>query len=285
MSKKKTTGALLLALMGIGLLGQHADAALFGLPKSLKTASPLDGVEMSLPIWGPAAKSFYCVQHLTACQRLPSVAQPRQAVPRDLPKQAQPSEELQLDPQPRQVALFSMPKSLKGQLERVPQDTPTLAPMAHTVFCLKYPKECEVRKIAFRGTKIDLTDARMADLAAVNLKVNRNIRPERNTLGLAGEKWLISPTSGDCNDYAVTKRHELLEKGWPSRSLLLAEVVMPSGEHHLVVVVRAKQGDVVLDNMASSIRPWTQTPYRWVRIQSSANPKFWSSVKPVARSV
>jgi predicted transglutaminase-like cysteine proteinase len=282
---KKITGALLLALLGIGVLGQHADAALFGLPKSLKTASVLDGVEMNLPIWGPSAKSFYCVQHLVACQRLPGQAQ-RRALPKELPQQAQPKEEAQLDPpQPRQVAMFSLPKSLKGQLERVPQDTPTLAPMAHTIFCMKYPKECEVRKIAFRGTRLDLTAERMADLTAVNLKINRNIRPERNTLGLAGEKWLIAPTSGDCNDYAVTKRHELLEKGWPSRSLLLAEVVMPSGEHHLVVVVRSRQGDFVLDNMSSSIRPWAQTPYRWVRIQSAANPKFWSSVKPAARSV
>jgi len=290
-SKKKITGALLLALLGMGVLGQHADAALFGLPKSLKTASPLDGVEMNLPIWGPSAKSFYCVQHLTACQRLPAQAQqPRPMLPKQAqPQQLLPKDELQLDqpsqPQPRQVALFSAPKALKGQLERVPQDTPTLAPMAHTMFCMKYPKECEVRKIAFRGTKLDLTEDRLADLTAVNLKVNRNIRPERNALGLAGEKWLISPTSGDCNDYAVTKRHELLEKGWPSRSLLLAEVVMPSGEHHLVVVVRTKQGDLVLDNMASSIRPWAQTPYRWVRIQSASNPRFWSSVKPVARSV
>jgi predicted transglutaminase-like cysteine proteinase len=279
---KKITGALLLALFGLGALGQHADAALFGLPKSLKTASVLDGVEMNLPIWGPSAKSFYCVQHLTACQRLPAQAQPRQS----LPKQAQPKDELQTDQaEPQRVALFGLPKSLKGQLERVPQDTPTLAPMAHTVFCLKYPRECEVRKIAFRGTKLELTAERMADLTAVNLKINRDIRPERNTLGLAGEKWLIAPSSGDCNDYAVTKRHELLQKGWPSRSLLLAEVVVPSGEHHLVVVVRSKQGDFVLDSLSPSIRPWAQIPYRWVRIQSAANPKFWSSVKPAARSV
>jgi predicted transglutaminase-like cysteine proteinase len=279
---KKITGALLLALFGLGALGQHADAALFGLPKSLKTASVLDGVEMNLPIWGPSAKSFYCVQHLTACQRLPAQAQPRQS----LPKQAQAKDELQTDQaEPQRVALFGLPKSLKGQLERVPQDTPTLAPMAHTVFCLKYPRECEVRKIAFRGTKLELTAERMADLTAVNLKINRDIRPERNTLGLAGEKWLIAPSSGDCNDYAVTKRHELLQKGWPSRSLLLAEVVVPSGEHHLVVVVRSKQGDFVLDSLSPSIRPWAQIPYRWVRIQSAANPKFWSSVKPAARSV
>jgi predicted transglutaminase-like cysteine proteinase len=177
-----------------------------------------------------------------------------------------------------------MPKSLKQQLDRVPDDRPALGPMAHTMFCLKYPKECEVRRIAFRGKKFDLTAERLADLMEVNAKVNRGIKPERNTLGLAGEKWLISPAYGDCNDYAVTKRHELLERGWPSRTLLLAEVVVPSGEHHLVMVVRTKQGDLVLDNLSPKIRSWTQPPYQWVRIQSAGNPKFWSLVKSTGRS-
>jgi predicted transglutaminase-like cysteine proteinase len=253
---RKLTVAMLLAALGMVALSQRADASLLSMPKSMKT-SPLDGLEMSLPIWGPSAKSFFCVEHLSACQ----------------------------PQQPKKVALFNMPKTLKQQLDRVPHDTPTLGPMAHTVFCLKYPKECEVRKIAFRGTRFDLTAERMADLMEVNTKVNRGIRPERNRLGLAGEKWLISPASGDCNDYAVTKRHELLERGWPSRALLLAEVVIPSGEHHLVVVVRTKQGDFVLDNLSSTVRPWTQAPYRWARIQSPANPKFWSLVKSTARSV
>src|SRR5262249_24792521 len=147
---KKITGALLLALMGMGMLSQHANATLFSLPKSLKT-SPLAGIEMNLQIWGPSARSYYCVQHLTACQRLPSVA---------LPKALQPSPP-QANPQPEQVAMFGLPKALKGQLDRVPLDTPTLAPMAHTMFCMKYPKDCEVRKIAFRGTKLDLTEVRM----------------------------------------------------------------------------------------------------------------------------
>jgi len=47
--------------------GQGADATLFSLPKSLKT-SPFDGIEMRLPIWGPSAESFFCVEHLSACQ-------------------------------------------------------------------------------------------------------------------------------------------------------------------------------------------------------------------------
>ena len=261
---KKITGVLLLAALCVLALGRHADASLFGLPKSLKT-SPLAGVEMNLRIGGPSAKSCYCVQHLSACQMPPrQLAKPLL----DRPQQ-----------EPKKVALFSMPKALRPDLERLSLDSPVLGPMAHNMFCLKYPKECEVRKIAFRGTKLDLTTARMAELAEVNLKVNRNIRYERNELGLAGEKWLISPTTGDCNDYAVTKRHELLERGWPSRTLLLAEVVTTWGEHHLVVVVRTKQGDFVLDNLNSTVRPWSQTAYRWVRVQSPSDPKSWARVK------
>jgi len=253
---RKFAGALLLTALAMSAPGQPADATLLSLPKSLNT-SPLDGVEMNLSIWGPSAQSVFCIEHLSACQ----------------------------PQQPKKVALFSLPKSLKQQFDRVPHDRPALGPMAHTMFCLKYPKDCEVRRIAFRGSKLELTAERLADLMEVNNKVNRGIKPERNRLGLAGEKWLISPAYGDCNDYAVTKRHELLERGWPSRTLLLAEVVVPSGEHHLVVVARTKQGDFVLDNLSSKIRPWNQPLYRWVRIQSAANPKYWLLVKSTGQSV
>ncbi|MBX9828352.1 MAG: hypothetical protein K2Y27_25580 [Xanthobacteraceae bacterium] len=64
---KKTAGIVLLVALCVLALGQHADASLFGLPKSLKT-SPLAGLEMSLRIWGPSAESFLCIEHLPACQ-------------------------------------------------------------------------------------------------------------------------------------------------------------------------------------------------------------------------
>ena len=182
---------------------------------------------------------------------------------------------------PAQAGMFGLPKALKPQLERIKLDTPVLSPMAYMMFCVKYPRECQVRKIAFRGRKLEMTPERWADLLAVNLSVNREILPEANTLGLAGEKWLISPASGDCNDYAVTKRHELLARGWPSRALLLAEVVVASGEHHLVVVVRTAQGDFILDNLSPHIKPWSKVPYQWVRMQTPSNPLFWASVRAI----
>ena len=172
-----------------------------------------------------------------------------------------------------------MPKALKPQLDRLELDTFVLGPMAHSVFCLQYPKDCQIRKIAFRGGKYKLTPQRRRDLAEVNSKVNRSIKPEANLLGLAGEKWIVAPKSGDCNDYAVTKQHELLARGWPSRTLMLAEVVTSWGEHHLILVVRTAEGDLVLDNLSASVRPWSKVPYQWVRVQSPRNPKFWSTVR------
>jgi predicted transglutaminase-like cysteine proteinase len=161
---------------------------------------------------------------------------------------------------------------------RIVFGAPTLPPFAHTRFCLVYPAECQVHGLRFRGGPIALTHKRRGDLIRINAEVNRTIRPQRASESIADEEWLIAPASGDCNDYAVTKRHELLARGWPARALLLAEVVIPSGEHHLVLVVRTREGDLVADNLKVAIRLWTETRYRWVRIQSPANPLLWRTI-------
>ena len=161
---------------------------------------------------------------------------------------------------------------------RINFNAPALAPMAYTFFCLKYQTDCQVHKTVFRGGALKLTAERWADLKRINAEVNHAIIPTRNNEGLAAEKWLISPKAGDCHDYAVTKRHELLARGWPARSLLLSEVETSWGEHHLVLVVRTNEGDFVADNLTGNIRSWSNTPYQWVRIQSPGNPMFWSTV-------
>lgn len=189
-----------------------------------------------------------------------------------------------------QAAFFGLPLALKYQLdERVHFGSPVLPPIGHSRFCLRYPDDCEVHSIDFRHRNIELTAARWNDLNSVNREVNRAIDPFVTIESATVEQWLISPATGDCKDYAVTKRHELLMRGWPSRALLLSEVIVPSGEHHLVLVVRTKDADLVLDNLNANIRPVTKTyaQYQWVRIESPQNPKFWNSVDmpPVIRTV
>src|ERR1700730_11786025 len=112
----------------------------------------------------------------------------------------------------------------RSGIEHIRFDTPTLAPMAYTQFCLRYPLECRTIKM-FRGGPVRLSVGRRLELSRVNDVINAHIAPEANLQGLAGEVWLIGPDRGDCNDYAVTKRHELMARGWSARALLLSEVV------------------------------------------------------------
>jgi predicted transglutaminase-like cysteine proteinase len=179
-------------------------------------------------------------------------------------------------PPPTRAAYFSQPRQLDANVDRLSFHTPSLPPMAFIRFCIRYSDDCKASGPLFRPKPVSLTAARRAELAQVNREVNRAIRPQANVNGVMAEEWLVSPREGDCNDYAVTKRHELLQRGWPSRALLLAEVVVASGEHHLILVVRTREDDLVLDNLNWNVRPVAQIQYEWVRAQQATNPKFWS---------
>jgi predicted transglutaminase-like cysteine proteinase len=177
------------------------------------------------------------------------------------------------------ATFFGFPRMLNSV--RMVFEDPILAPIAHSRFCLQYPEDCKVRGTSAEPEVVVLTESRWTELVSVDREVNRAIAPRRNNGGVWDDQWLISPGAGDCNDYAVTKRHELLARGWPSKSLLLSEVVIPSGEHHLVLAVRTAEGDFVLDNLNANVLLWSQTHYQWLRVQSPRNPKFWSTVRGV----
>jgi predicted transglutaminase-like cysteine proteinase len=181
-----------------------------------------------------------------------------------------------------QAAFFSYPRAMVAQLNRINFDKPTLGPIAHARFCLRYKDDCAVRGVE---RNIAMTVERLQELNSVNRQVNRDITPQPNTDGPLAEQWIISPLVGVCHDYAVTKRHELLARGWPSSALLLSEVLVPSGEGHLVLVVAMKDPDtaevvnLVLDSLNENLRPVGLTPYRWLRVESPDNPLLWLTVR------
>ncbi|MGY3411033.1 putative transglutaminase-like cysteine proteinase [Bradyrhizobium sp. GM5.1] len=172
---------------------------------------------------------------------------------------------------------MALPATLRTGHQHIELGSPTLPPFAYTVFCLHYEAECRSPR-SFRGGPVRLTEERWAALQEVNRAVNIAIVPVRNELGLAGEEWVINPDRGDCNDYAVSKRHELLRRGWAARALLLSEVVVDSGEHHLVLLVRTRSGDLVLDNLSPEIKLWSRVVYRWVRVQMSRH-NLWARIQ------
>jgi len=143
---------------------------------------------------------------------------------------------------------------------------------------MRYPDDCTVHGLDFRRRNIKLTAQRWSELNTVNTEVNNGIVPESNS-DTRPLEWTIAPQTGDCTDYAITKRHQLLTLGWPSGALLLAEVVLASGVHHLVLVVRTSQMDLVLDNLDPNIRIPAMTYRRWVRIETAQNPRLWTRVQ------
>lgn len=133
--------------------------------------------------------------------------------------------------------------------------TPTLAPMAWTQFTL-----------APQPSKADW-------LAIINRVVNHGIDPSSDPLPPVGkETWSIWPRVGWCHDYAVTKRAELMLRGYAASECLLAEVQLPDGEYHMVLVVNG----LTLDNLREEILPWPQ--YELVKMQSTDNPDQWTGL-------
>src|SRR3981189_3364512 len=168
-----------------------------------------------------------------------------------------------------------------SSLRPIVEASPTLAPFQHVRFCLRYPSDCKTNPT--ENERIGL-DAETSDLLKrVNHSVNISIIPTPKTYGSnLGDGWTIAPDMGDCNDYAVTKRHELLESGLPSKALRLSVVKTASGIGHLVLVVVTSKGNIVLDNLTEMIRPWQSTDYHWLKIQSASDSKFWHEIKAPA---
>jgi predicted transglutaminase-like cysteine proteinase len=153
--------------------------------------------------------------------------------------------------------------------------SPTLAPFQHVRFCLRYPRDCQT------DTKSEpILPQMMVLLKSVNDNVNQEINPRSKDYDEAPyEGWTIAPDMGDCNDYAVTKRHELLMRGFPSGALRLSVAKTPEGVGHLVLVVTTTDGNMVMDNLTEEILPWQSTDYQWLKIQSANDPHLWNEIK------
>lgn len=150
----------------------------------------------------------------------------------------------------------------------------TAPPLAATKFCLDYPIECKNSNTVKPPVTIILP--KEIKIETVNREVNDSIVPvHKSQSDGVIESWRISPLTGDCNDYAVTKRHKLIKKGIPESDLVLTAVKTLDGQDHLVLVVRSDRGDLVLDNLHPEVRPLDQTGYRVEKQQDVRDAKAW----------
>jgi len=151
-------------------------------------------------------------------------------------------------------------------------------PIGHYEFCKRYASEC--RPLAADPGPVRLTPALWQDILDVNYTVNTTIKPATDMEIYGVEEWWEYPTvAGDCEDYALLKRRQLIQKGVPVGDLLMTVVLQPNGEGHAVLTVRTDRGDFVLDNMRDKVMLWSDTEYTYLKRQSSDDPGQWMKIQ------
>jgi predicted transglutaminase-like cysteine proteinase len=160
----------------------------------------------------------------------------------------------------------------------VPFGAETTVPFGWAEFCRRYSGECE-EETRQAGT-IKMTAVAFRKLESINALVNNRIAPVSDADHAAvPDAWdYPEDGKGDCEDYALLKRRLLAEAGFPRGALLLAVVKDENGDGHAVLMARTSRGDFVLDNLVDDVKPWTRTPYRFVKRQSQENQNVWVAI-------
>ncbi|MBD8553793.1 transglutaminase-like cysteine peptidase [Rhizobium sp. CFBP 8762] len=154
----------------------------------------------------------------------------------------------------------------------------TSQPIGHYEFCRTYKSECNIRTRPAAPPHV--TDAGWQVIRDINTAVNLTIKPVTD-LELYGkdEVWAYPVTAGDCEDFVLLKRKKLMERGFSPADLLVTVVRKPDGEGHAVLTLRTSAGDFILDNLEDAVKPWTDTPYRYLKRQASFNTGKWVSIE------
>jgi predicted transglutaminase-like cysteine proteinase len=124
----------------------------------------------------------------------------------------------------------------------------------------------------------------VADPLELAREVNRHVNftvtelSDAENYGVA-EYWSL-PTNGngDCEDFVLQKYKLLLDAGVDSRDLSIAIVLDRAGQNHAVLILRHRSGDLVLDSLSSRIRPWNETGYTFLAMQTGADKTQWEVV-------
>ncbi|MEO0328854.1 MAG: transglutaminase-like cysteine peptidase [Pseudomonadota bacterium] len=153
----------------------------------------------------------------------------------------------------------------------------TSQPIGHYEYCKHYLTDCRIRTLKTAAPK--LTQKRWRDLVEVNTFSNVAIKPVTDQeLYKVAEHWAYPTSFGDCEDYVLMKRHMLMERGWPASALLITVVRQTNGDGHAVLTVRTDRADFILDNLNGQIKPWNETPYRYLKRQATRHSGQWENI-------
>jgi predicted transglutaminase-like cysteine proteinase len=154
----------------------------------------------------------------------------------------------------------------------------TSQPIGHYQFCQGHEAECSV--VSTNTTAAKVTAFGWNVIREINAEVNSRILPmtDQDIFG-KDEVWSYPTDVGDCEDFVLEKRRELMDRGFSPANLLITVVRKPDGEGHAVLTVRTADGDYILDNLDDSVRLWSETPYRFMKRQAENNTGRWVKIE------
>jgi predicted transglutaminase-like cysteine proteinase len=154
----------------------------------------------------------------------------------------------------------------------------TSQPIGHYQFCQNSKAECSVVSANVMPARV--TDFGWNVIKEVNAEINRRILPMTD-LDIYGrdEVWSYPTDVGDCEDFVLEKRRELMKRGFAAANLLITVVRKPDGEGHAVLTVRTMDGDFILDNLDEGVRLWSETPYRFMKRQADYDSGRWVKIE------
>ncbi len=141
--------------------------------------------------------------------------------------------------------------------------------------CNQYNWACSTKTSALMSRQKE-----MQIIKRVNRRVNSTTRSVTDQSQYrTSERWAL-PTSrgGDCEDFALLKKRDLIRAGVDPGKLFIATVLDTQRNSHAVLVYRSAGGDLVLDNLTNKIKPWATTRYLFLRMQNPQKPSGWVGV-------
>ncbi|MER9306060.1 transglutaminase-like cysteine peptidase [Mesorhizobium sp. M0293] len=154
----------------------------------------------------------------------------------------------------------------------------TTQPVGHYEFCQRIAGECSEKTP--KGAPVELTRKLWAAIVNINNSVNTRIKPRTDMENYGVEEYWAYPDNGygDCEDYALEKRRELMAAGVPAGNLLMTVARQPNGDGHAVLTVRTSLGEFILDNLETKVLSWTDTDYTYLKRQSDQNSGVWVTI-------
>ena len=180
------------------------------------------------------------------------------------------------------LAIFSAPVMASQSVDLsnpafAPTTGPASIPIGAAEFCKAHRADCGPSATTVEVET--LTDANWRQLVGINSAINSRVAPITDQdLYHVDELWTYPDGWGDCEDYALEKRRQLIAKGWSPSALLMTVVRQQDGEGHAVLMVRTDRGDLVLDNQVGQVLVWNDTSYQFIKRQSQSDSRKWVGI-------